>query len=112
MTNIRFDYSERAAYDRFMKDGHTFTGYIDSINVYLKNTKHDELTDVSMWDTSTHGDKVFLTYYYAKNDSYKKLDHMQAIERILSKHYSLVDFQEFDGDHVRLELSNEMEMQS
>jgi len=116
MTNIRFDYAERRAYYRLMngRQIHKSTSqpdYIELVNTYLKQTKHiDGLTDVSVWDTS-NGDKVFLTYEYARNDSYKKLIHMEAIEKIMKNDYSLVDFQELENNRVRLEMSNYIELQ-
>ena len=108
MTNIRFDYAERTAYDRFVNSA-KFSNrvenstYIDIINIYLRQTKHGGLSDVWIYQTSTT-DKVYLTYYYVKNGSYKKLEHMQAIEKIMSEHYYLVDFEEFEGNRVRLEM--------
>ena len=114
MTNIRFDYAERRAYYRLMngrQSPKSQPDYIELVNTYLKQTKHvDGLTDVSVWDT-TNGDKVFLTYEYARNDSYKKLIHMEAIEKIMKNDYSLVDFQELEGNRVRLEMSNYIELQ-
>jgi hypothetical protein len=107
LTRIKFDYAERVAWNRFINatgtDYANHSTYIDAINIYLRQTKHEELSDVWVYQTSTY-DKVFLTYYYVKNDSYKKLEHMQAIEQIMKEHYHLVDFEEFDGNHVRLEM--------
>ena len=109
MTNIRFDYSNRMAYKRLMNEDYQMTNhatYIDTINIYLKQTQHEELSDVWIYE-HTDFDKVYLTYYYVKNDSYKKLEHMQAIERIMKQHYYLTDFEEFgcsEGRKVRLEM--------
>ena len=105
MTNVRFDYSEREAYVSLMNaSGNTRdTTYIDTINIYLRQTHHEELSDVWIYEHTDY-DKVYLTYYYVKNDSYKKLEHMQAIERIMKKHYYLTDFEEFEGRKVRLEM--------
>jgi uncharacterized LabA/DUF88 family protein len=109
MTKIIFDYVEREAFNRFVNaaklsnrvENHT---YVDIINIYLRQTKHEELSDVRIYETSTY-DKVYLTYYYVKNDSYRKLEHMANIEKIIQEHYHLVDFEEFDGgDMVRLEM--------
>ena len=107
MTNVRFDYSERVAWNRFINatgtDYANHATYIDTINIYLKQTQHDELSDVWVYQ-HTNYHKVYLTYYYVKNDSYKKLEHMQAIERIMKQHYYLTDFEEFEGRKVRLEM--------
>ena len=105
MTNVRFDYSEREAYNRLMDatGSANHATYIDTINIYLKQTQHEELSDVWIYEHADF-DKVYLTYYYVKNDSYKKLEHMQAIERIMKEHYYLTDFQEFEGSKVRLEM--------
>ena len=108
MTNIRFDYSAKSAYRRLMNaiDSLNAATYIDTVNIYLRHTKHEELSDVWIYEHTDH-DKVYLTYYYVKNDSYKKLEHMQAIERIMKQHYYLTDFEEFgcsEGKKVRLEM--------
>ena len=105
MTNIKFDYSNKMAYNRLIDaTGSTNNAtYIDTINIYLKQTKHDELSDVWIYE-HIDCDKVYLTYYYVNNDSYKKLEHMQAIERIMKQHYYLTDFEEFEGRKVRLEM--------
>ena len=107
MTRIKFDYTERVAWNRFINatgtDYANHATYIDTINIYLRQTKHEELSDVWVYQTSTY-DKVYLTYYYVRNDSYKKLEHMQAIEQIMKEHYYLTDFVEFEGNRVRLEM--------
>ena len=105
MTNVRFDYSNKMAYNRLMDaTGSTnHATYIDTINIYLKQTQHEELSDVWVYE-HTDFDKVYLTYYYVKNDSYKKLEHMITIERIMKQHYYLTDFEEFEGRKVRLEM--------
>lgn len=108
MTSIKFDYSEKSAYNRLMDatGSANHAKYIDTINIYLRQTQHDELSEVWIFDRKeTRGhDKIYLTYYYVINDSYKKLEHMQAIERIMKQHYYLTDFQEFEGRKVRLEM--------
>ena len=108
MTRIKFDYAEREAFNRFANaaklsnrvENHT---YVDIINIYLRQTKHEELSDVWVYETSTY-DKVYLTYYYVKNDSYRKLEHMANIEKIMKEYYHLVDFEELEGNSVRLEM--------
>lgn len=112
MTNIKFDYSEKSAYRRLMNAALEISinvkhaTYIDTINIYLKQTQHEELSEVWIIDRKeTRGhDKIYLTYYYVRNDSYKKLEHMTTIERIMKQHYHLVDFEEFEGRKVRLEM--------
>jgi len=105
LTNVRFDYSDKLAYKRLMNatGSSNHATYIDTINIYLKHTQHEELSDVWIYE-HTDFDKVYLTYYYVRNDSYKKLEHMQAIERIMKDHYYLTDFEEFEGRKVRLEM--------
>ena len=105
MTNIRFDYSAKSAYRRLMNatGSANHATYIDTINIYLKQTQHEELSDVWIYE-HTDFDKVYLTYYYVNRDSYKKLEHMITIERIMKQHYYLTDFEEFEGRKVRLEM--------
>ena len=109
MTRIKFDYAERVAWNRFINatgtDYANHATYIDVINIYLRQKKHEELSDVWVYQTSTY-DKVYLTYYYVKNDSYKKLEHMRAIEKIMKEHYILTDFQEIEYNGVRLEMKS------